>query len=226
MDGDGDIDWVGHFRVQDTNIKSGDTEASLTGKTTSGLNIMGTDSILIVPEKKPPLSVGRIVGQFLAGIGGEVVGAVGGVALGSLFPQPSGDNEAGPMFLGFIVGGILGGSMGVYLLGTSNTHGGSYWATLGGDILFASTYILYEVLFGIPENSALEITGHLILPVTGAVIGFNLTRRYKSPPASGNALINFRDGQMRLTIPTISFRPDPYDRGTLTQRVDLVKVRF
>ena len=172
---------------------------------------------------KPSLSGERIAREFFAGIGGEVVGAIGGGVLGSLFPQPT-------TFLGVIVGGVLGGSIGVYRAGTSNTHGGSYWATLGGYLLFAGAHILSEGIFGTPENGALEVTvevtGHLILPVAGAVIGFNLTRRYKSPPTSGKALINFRDAQMRLAVPTTSFRPDPYDRGTLTQRVDLVKVRF
>lgn len=175
--------------------------------------------------EEPSLRVGSIAGQFLAGMGGQVVGAIGGAALGSLFPQPSGDDEAGLRFFGFILGGTLGSSIGVYWVGT-NTHGGSYWATLGGNILFTSIYILYEGLVGIPENSALEVTGHLILPVTGAVIGFNLTRRCTSPSAGGNALIHFRDGQMRLAVPTLSFRLESYDRGILTQRVDLAKVRF
>jgi hypothetical protein len=47
-DGDGDLDMVLHFDTQKTGIQCGDTKASLTGKTTSGQNITGTDAILTV----------------------------------------------------------------------------------------------------------------------------------------------------------------------------------
>ncbi len=63
-------------------------------------------------------------------------------------------------------------------------------------------------------------------PVIGATIGFNLTRRYDSPPASQTALIYFGDGQMRRAVPTMYSQPDSFDRRILTQRVDLVEVRF
>ena len=51
-------------------------------------------------------------------------------------------------------------------------------------------------------------------PPIGATIGFNLTRRYKSPPTSETALINFSDGQMRLEVPQISFYLDRYASKT------------
>ena len=60
-----------------------------------------------VQKDKPPLSGGRIMGEFLVGIGGGVVGGIAGATLVNLFPQPSGDDEAGPIFLGFVVGGVL-----------------------------------------------------------------------------------------------------------------------
>jgi hypothetical protein len=60
----------------------------------------------------------------------------------------------------------------------------------------------------------------------GATIGFNLTRRYKSPHASETALINFSNGQMSLAVPSIYIRPDALDRRNLSQNVDLVRVRF
>jgi hypothetical protein len=50
VDGDGDIDMVLHFRTQDTGIAHGDTEASLSGETFDGVDILGTDSIRTVPE--------------------------------------------------------------------------------------------------------------------------------------------------------------------------------
>ncbi len=51
VDGDGDLDLVLHFAVSQTGIAPGDTQACLTGKTTSGLNIIGCDAIRTVPPK-------------------------------------------------------------------------------------------------------------------------------------------------------------------------------
>lgn len=48
VDGDGDTDMVLHFKTQETGIACGDTSASLTGKTSSGQAIAGSDSIKTV----------------------------------------------------------------------------------------------------------------------------------------------------------------------------------
>ncbi len=45
VDKDGDLDLVLHFKFSDTGIKCGDIEATLTGKTQKGFNIIGSDSI-------------------------------------------------------------------------------------------------------------------------------------------------------------------------------------
>ena len=47
VDQDGDLDWVGHFRTQDTSIGAGDTEAGLTGQTNDGQDLEGSDVISI-----------------------------------------------------------------------------------------------------------------------------------------------------------------------------------
>ena len=62
--------------------------------------------------------------------------------------------------------------------------------------------------------------------VLGMMIGLNLTRRYKPSALSETALINFSDGKMSLAVPRITFRPAPHDKGTFTQNVELVKLRF
>jgi uncharacterized repeat protein (TIGR01451 family) len=54
VDGDGDLDWVGHFRTQETGIQAGDTEATLTGKTVDGDGFQGTDAIVTVGKSKKP----------------------------------------------------------------------------------------------------------------------------------------------------------------------------
>ncbi len=47
-DGDGDLDMVLHFKTQETGIQCGATEASLTGQTTGGQAIIGSDAIVTV----------------------------------------------------------------------------------------------------------------------------------------------------------------------------------
>lgn len=45
VDGDTDLDLILHFRTQETGIACGDTEAVLTGETTGGQAIQGSDSV-------------------------------------------------------------------------------------------------------------------------------------------------------------------------------------
>ena len=54
VDDDGDLDWVGHFKVRDTGIEAGDTDATLTGDASNGIFILGTDSVNIVGVKPAP----------------------------------------------------------------------------------------------------------------------------------------------------------------------------
>ena len=63
----------------------------------------------------------------------------------------------------------------------------------------------------IDENLAegLGMIGLMTIALIGAIIGFNKTRRYKSPPAeSETALINSMDGQRSHAVPRIYVRPD------------------
>jgi len=52
VDRDGDMDMLFHFRTQDLNLKPTSTEATLTGSTTAGGPIKGTDTVNIVPKGK------------------------------------------------------------------------------------------------------------------------------------------------------------------------------
>jgi hypothetical protein len=58
VDGDGDMDALFHFRIQDTGIACGDTEATLTGATFSGLAFAGSDTVGPKPCREP--DVGHI----------------------------------------------------------------------------------------------------------------------------------------------------------------------
>jgi len=50
VDGDGDIDLLLHFRIGETGIAAGDTEACLTGSTFAGQDVFGCDAIRIVRQ--------------------------------------------------------------------------------------------------------------------------------------------------------------------------------
>ncbi len=95
----------------------------------------------------------------------------------------------------------LGSSIGVYLVGNIGNETGDFLATLGGGILggLAGIFIFTAIIKDL-DNGAVVLVG----PPIGATIGFNLTRRYKSPPAS--------DSQMSPAAPPIYF--------------NLVRVRF
>jgi hypothetical protein len=56
VDGDGDLDMVLRFAIQDTGIMCGDTSASLTGQTFQGPSIIGSSPIKTVQCKQQNLS--------------------------------------------------------------------------------------------------------------------------------------------------------------------------
>ena len=51
VDGDGDLDMLFHFKVQELDLTWASTEATLTGNTLGGQPISGTDTVRIVPPK-------------------------------------------------------------------------------------------------------------------------------------------------------------------------------
>jgi hypothetical protein len=114
---------------------------------------------------KPHLSLMTITCELLAGL----IGAIVGVApILSLLYQEAQYGELGEFAgLGLFAlvwtypFGALITAVGVYLAGSAGNLTGSFWAALAGSLL------------GLP----IPFAG----PVLGATIGFNLTRRYKSP---------------------------------------------
>ena len=160
--------------------------------------------------EKPPLSGARIASEILGSVGGEILGGIVGVYIGARI--------AGREGAGWVVGSTIGTATMVYLVGNIGNQTGSFWATLIGSILGVGVEVIAS------ENIILLMASIAVPPIF-TTIGFNLTRRYKSPPASETALINFSEGQMRLAIPTMYSQPNSFG-GTLTRRVDFVKVRF
>jgi hypothetical protein len=168
---------------------------------------------------KPPLNAIRITGEILAGEVGGIGGAVAGFAVGfvmdyaifvSLLEIKEPEGLMPCTVIGAVAGYTFGTAGGVYLVGSIGNETGSFWAALAG----SSVGIMGIWVWGLG-------------PPIGATIAFNLTRRYDSPHTeSRTALINFSDGQMSLAVPRVYFRPHPFDAGSLSQSVDLVRVTF
>ena len=140
---------------------------------------------------KPHLSLMTITCELLAGL----IGAIIGVApILSLLYQEARHGELGE-FAGlelfalvwtYPFGGFIT-AIGVYLAGSAGNQTGSFWAALAGTALGVAA--VFAVAVGAIAGDCSIVGGAmfaigLAAPVLGATIGFNLTRRYKSPPTS------------------------------------------
>ncbi|UCG57059.1 MAG: hypothetical protein JSU70_19615 [Phycisphaerales bacterium] len=144
-------------------------------------------------RQKPPLSVGRIAREILAGT------ALGLAALLVAHVTATAFDDGGCFgVFGFLAMFVLvfpplnglGSAVGVYFVGSRGKQTGSFPATLVGGFLgglVAALLYLYasaagNVMSGI-EKIVLWVLISLIPPIL-ATLGFNLTRRYKQPPSS------------------------------------------
>ncbi len=173
----------------------------------------------------PPLKPERTLGEALSGAALGVAGLYGGFFIGGGF----GDYFLPPLdaIIFGITGWALGSSLGIYIIGSIGNQTGSYLATIAGSVLggLAGGALGYFSLYLIPLGD-LFVLSPFIGSVVGGIIGFNLTRRYKSSGLSEKSLINFNNGKMKLGFPQITFRPNPFVRGNLIHTVNLVSVSF
>ena len=185
---------------------------------------------------KPPLS-DRIAGEIAVGAVGGLAGTTLAFSVFQLFDDPECDDcvkhpylAVPTVLLAMVAGPTLGSTCGVYLVGNIGDETGSFLATLGGSAVGATVGLVSIIAcIALEEEDICFLGGLLFLlgPPIGALIGFNRTRRYDSPPAeSETALINVRDSQMSLAVPRVYFRTDSLGRGGLSQNVDLLRVRF
>ncbi|UCG59751.1 MAG: hypothetical protein JSU70_09575 [Phycisphaerales bacterium] len=152
-------------------------------------------------RQKPPLSLGRIASEILAGIGMSFAAMMlfrcieGLMLFGGI-----GDGESRIAFmatLSKVTPGVCGiaGAVGVYLLGSRGSQTGSFLVTLAsgflaGLLMLATrplAYRLPEALLIVTLFCSFLPPVLLVSPIM-ATIGFNLTRRYKEtvlPRTSG-----------------------------------------
>ena len=146
-------------------------------------------------KQKPPLSLGRIACEILAGTVLCIVAllVVCGICI-LLFGKPKTGGHGSELaivgvFTMFIFVFpplyVLGSAVGVYLVGTRGKQNGSFLLTLPGG--FIGLLVMVILAFAGRDSSVgtrekIVIWGFLSLigPIF-ATIGFNLTRRYKKP---------------------------------------------
>ena len=177
----------------------------------------------------PPLKAGKLELEFLIGGASGVVGSLILGFLGGAITNRNDDpwSELNGFAVGMVLGTIIGSSIGVEIVGSYGDETGTYWATLLGSTGGMAASLIYIAL-RVREDSAEWFDWAMIyaLPAAGAVLGFNLTRRYDTPPASGSALLNFEDGQIIFTVPDFCLHPNPFIPGDYLQTVQLLNVRF
>jgi hypothetical protein len=144
--------------------------------------------------QKPPLAFGRIMWQILAGVLAGALGAFVGYFKSyrvCMWIKPeSGETGIGIIVLCIYFGYALTSPIGVYLAGRIGNQTGSFWATWAPCNLLAGLWIAagygcealdIRILELILQNIMWFV---LLAPLIFPVIGFNLTRRYKSAPPS------------------------------------------
>jgi hypothetical protein len=147
-------------------------------------------------HQKPPLSVGRIACEILAG---TVTGLVVALPLACVTGFLLVDEDS--CFAAFGLLAIfayvfpplygLGNTVGIYLVGTRGKQTGSFILTLAGGFLGGLLTLLMLSIGGNLSDELILIVFLLfwlllvlLIPPILATIGFNLTRRYKEPPSA------------------------------------------
>ncbi len=145
-------------------------------------------------RQKPPLSVGRIACEILAGLALGLVALLLVYIAGIAFVEKGEYAVFGFLSIFFIFFPplyVLGGAGGVYLVGTRGKQTGSFLLTLAGGFL-GGLLTLLMISIGINLSDELILIVFLLfwslfvllIPPILATIGFNRTRRYKEPPSA------------------------------------------
>jgi hypothetical protein len=167
---------------------------------------------------RPPLRLGRVTSEVLAGAAFGGVFALAGLTAGAttsdvmgrmdhddtcddacLALARDGRAEKGAL-IGAAIAYPLGAGLGVAWVGNAGKQKGSLGAAIGGSYLGA----LAGALVG--EAAGNGMIGFLVGAPIGATIAFSGTREYERP---GTGLVNLTGGRARLAVPAVSVTPDP-----------------
>lgn len=186
-------------------------------------------------DNMPPLDSEKVTKEFLLGgllgLSGAAFMGYSGETLDLIILDNQSDVIGLGPFVGASAGYIIGAATGVYVIGDTGNETGSFLASILGATAGIGTFLgLLRAMdiIGVEMKYAEDIgqLALLVAPSLGATIGFNLTRRYRIPfSETTTALINFVDGRVCIAVPSIYSRSE-LRAGALSQRVDVLKIRF
>jgi hypothetical protein len=155
-----------------------------------------------------------LVGSVLGGIGGVCVGGIAGLAFSHDIADMTWEGLA-LMGTGAVAGISLGTTIGTYAAGRARHQGGRWGPTFLGAL--AGTAVGAPVAYlGSRVTPPLALIGAL-LPATGAVVGYNLSR---PKPATSSSFFD------RLDYPTVALLPSGRKPTPPSLDVRLLNVRF
>lgn len=186
--------------------------------------------IYVKPSAADP---GKVVGEFVAGGVGAVIGGtlLGSIGYGIGHEETSGwfDFDEGGFIgaaVGYLVGSNLGCASGVCVVGNSGGEKGSYLTTLCGSLL--GTMVGGVIAIAIMRNAEDDDSLAPFLLATAAQSGgatsfFNSSRkrRVEIPPG---ALLNLNDNELSLAFPRVNVSPNL--AGTTHCTVNLFQANF
>jgi hypothetical protein len=111
--------------------------------------------------------------------------------------------------IGAGIGATIGVGTGVWEVGRIGDQDGSWLASVGGVLLGAAAGGLLDAALH-KMSYQLEDVGNTVFavsPLVGAVIGFNLSRRWWSDPLTVGSLVRFDRGTLHAGIPLLAPSP-------------------
>jgi hypothetical protein len=157
---------------------------------------------------KPRVSTGKIIGEILLGMVGNVAGGYAGALIGYQVSKKDDDewfDGFGGGILGYFSGSTFGSAFGVYLIGNTGNTNGSFGRALLGGLLGEVAAVAVSIAF---RDETVTQISFVTLPPIGAALLLNSSLRYKSSPES-NALLNFNHGKVKIGIPYFHIQPLP-----------------
>jgi hypothetical protein len=137
----------------------------------------------------------RITYESLAGVGGLAVGILAAVGAGAA--AKGGGDPVGAGALLAVITGVAGVVLvqpaGVYLAGRVSGANGSYWSTVLGDVIgLGAAAGVGGATLAMPGSSQekmlpVVLIGALVLPLTGAVMGYELSTHRTFSASSSQA---------------------------------------